>query len=224
MDQIIIGDKASFDDFSASLAQRKIKMPKKKSIKETVPFSNITYDFSDIDGETYWEERELEYTFEIDADTPEELEELKHKFSSWVMGVKEGEIHDPFIPNHHFRGTYDNIDIDDDEGLDKSTLTVTFTAYPYMIADEPTVYDIEIGASVFLIEEVINESDHPVPLTIENTVGITLGFSTTELSSIPSGSGTYSTLRIPKGVNEVRIINSEAKAGTVRLSFIEEVL
>lgn len=39
IDQLIIGDKASFDDFGASVATRKIKMPKKKSIKETVPLT-----------------------------------------------------------------------------------------------------------------------------------------------------------------------------------------
>ena len=73
IDQLIIGDKASCDDYGASVASRKIVPPKKKEIKETVPFSNVTYDFSAINGEQYWEERELEYTLEIIAPTPEEL-------------------------------------------------------------------------------------------------------------------------------------------------------
>ena len=42
IDQLIIG----------GLAKSKKKPPKKKSIKETVPFSNVTYDFTAINGET----------------------------------------------------------------------------------------------------------------------------------------------------------------------------
>ena len=51
IDQLIIGDKLSHDDFSDSIALRKINLPKKKSIKESPPFSNITYDFSAINGD-----------------------------------------------------------------------------------------------------------------------------------------------------------------------------
>ena len=64
IDQLIIGSKKSYDDFGASVSERTIHQPKKKTIKETVPFSNITHDFSGIDGEVYWEERKLEYIFE----------------------------------------------------------------------------------------------------------------------------------------------------------------
>lgn len=55
LDQLIIGDKSSFDDFDASVSERNISPPKKKEIKETVPFSNVTYDFSKINGELFWE-------------------------------------------------------------------------------------------------------------------------------------------------------------------------
>lgn len=161
-DQLIIGDKASFDDFEASLAARNIGMPKKKSVKETVPFSNVTYDFSRINGELYWEDRPLEYVFEILASTPEELEELKTAFSSWVMNVFEEEIHDPFIPDYHFIGTYEDIDFEDEETLDKTTVTVKFTAYPYKVANLPTVFELKSNdryASEWFIE---NNSAHRV--------------------------------------------------------------
>ena len=65
IDQLKIGAIGSYDKFGASVSERKIGNPKKKSIKDTVAFSNKTYDFSKIDGELYWEERPLEYIFEI---------------------------------------------------------------------------------------------------------------------------------------------------------------
>lgn len=223
IDQLIIGDKASFDDFSASVAQRKIKMPKKKSIKETVPFSNRTYDFSAIGGEVFWEERELEYIFEITADSPEQLEELKRKFSAWLAGVQEQELHDPHIPDYHFLATYDDLDPEDDEGLDKTTLTAKFTAYPYKIANLPKVYDVTLPTSAHTAIQVLNESDHPVSLTVANTVYITMKIGTAATAPISAGSGTYGALKLPAGVTTIELTNSEAVGGTVRISFYEEV-
>jgi hypothetical protein len=198
-------------------------MPPKKSIKETVPLSNLTYDFSAIHGgEVFWEERKLEYIFEILADDPEELEELKRAFSSWVMGVQGQELHDPHIPDFHFLATYDDMTPEDDEGLDKTTLTVTFTAYPYMIANYPKMYEVELQASKQKTLQVLNESDHPVALTIVNDVGITLKIGDALTTAIRTGNGTYSALKLPKGLTDVVVTNSEAKNGTVRISFYEE--
>lgn len=224
MDQIIIGDKASFDDFAASVATRKVKMPKKKSIRETVPFSNITYDFSAIDGEIYWEDRELEYVFELTADNPEELEELKSRFAAWVMSVQGHELHDPYIPDYHFLATYDDMDPEDDEGLDKCTLTVKFTAYPYKIANLPKVYDTLMQPSQSINLDVYNESDHPVSLSIENEVKVTLRIDSGSSASFTSGKGTYPTIRISKGLHTITIANSTASPGHVLISFYEEVI
>lgn len=222
-DQILIGDKSSFDDFEASVATRHIGMPKKKSIKETVPFSNITYDFSDIDGETYWEERELEYVFEITADDPEELEALKSLFAGWVMGVKEQALHDPHIPDYHFLATYDDMDVEDDEGLEKTTLTVTFTAYPYKIANTPTIYKYQLQASKQISPRFINWSDHPVAIFVETEVKITLKVGDAQTVAIAPGSYTSSAMKIPKGTTNAVLTNSEAKAGYVTVGFYEEV-
>lgn len=221
-DQIIIGDLASYDDFGASVAQRVIGMPPKKIIKETVPFSNLTYDFSAIHGETFWEERTLKYIFEIFADDPEELEELKRAFSSWVMGVQGQELHDPHIPDFHFLATYDDIDLADDEGLDKTTVTVTFTAYPYMVANYPKVYDVALQKSEQKTLKVLNESDHPVSLTISNDVSITLKIGDALTATLRVGNGTYGALKLPKGLTTVVVTNSEAKVGNVQISYREE--
>jgi hypothetical protein len=101
---------------------------------------------------------------------------------------------------------------------------VTFTAYPYKIANTPKVYVIALAASGEHSESILNESGHPVSLTIENTVSITLGLGTGAMASIYAGSGTYSALKIAPGLNTIRIFNSEAKPGTVQVSFREEVI
>lgn len=226
IDQLIIGDKASFDDFEASLASRKIKKPAKKSIKETVPFSNVTYDFSAINGEVYWEERELEYVFEIMADDPEQLEEKKRKFAAWVMGVMERDIHDPFIPDYHFKGTYDDMEEEDDEGLDKSTVTVTFTAYPYMIANLPKRYRVEVPLVEWVKVTLLNEGAHKVTPTLKADGPIELKHDggTVSWNGGDDLELVLDSLALPVGVTEIELATWSALGVTVEISFNEEVM
>lgn len=221
IDQLIIGDKASFDDFRASLATRTIGMPTKKSIKETVPFSNVTYDFSKINGELYWDERELEYVFEITASTPEKLEERKAAFADWVMNVFQEEIHDPFIPDFHFVGTYDDMDFEDEESLDKTTVTVKLMAYPYKVANLPTV--IEKTSQDYNTSRAIeNNSSHPVVATV--TVETEAHDLEVEINGknekVPAGTKTWEVI-LPVGVSDM--VTVEGTSFTLTYSFVEEV-
>lgn len=226
IDQLIIGDKASYDDFGASLAKRKIGQPKKKSIKETVPFSNKTYDFSAINGEVYWEERELEYVFEMLAETPEELEDAKTAFSNWIMNVMEEDIRDPFIFGYHFIGTFDDISFDDDEGLDKTTVTVKFTAYPYKVADNVKKYTF-IVENGHMTARVINNSAHRVTPFIKANGAFAL-IQETETSierwALMAMEGVIDNFMFAVGVSEITLQNPNAEAITVEFSFTEEVL
>lgn len=150
-DQLVIGSMASHDDFDATVASRKIKDGAKKEIKKTVPFSNRTYDFSNMDGEIYWEEKELEYTLEIIADSVEELEEKKIALKSWVMNVFQEKLYDPYVPDYHFIATFKDIDFDDSE-VEKTTATVKFSAYPYMISNTLKTYRGDFDKVSYLVE------------------------------------------------------------------------
>lgn len=220
IDQLIIGDKASYDDFEASVRERKDNKPKKKSIKETVPFSNVTYDFSAINGETYWEERTLEYVFEITANTPEELEEKKRLFTSWIMNVMEAELHDPFILDYHFLATFDSIDIDDSE-IEKSTITVTFTAYPYMIANVKKVYEFPILTREYLVVKIVNDSSHRITPTFISDVPFILSGNGV-FQTFSSGERVIEELMLSVGSNELSVMAQEAD-GTMKIEFREEV-
>lgn len=222
IDQLIIGDKASFDDFGASIASRKIGMPPKKSIKETVPFSNVTYDFSAINGEVYWNERELEYVFEITADDPEELEALKSRFSAWVMNVQEQDIHDPFIPDYHFKGTYADMSPDDDESVEKTTLTVKFTAYPYKVANLPKVYSVTVAAHGEKTFFVVNESDHRIPFSFVSGGALKVEIGSTTWD-VPEGESADENARLPIGPSTVTVRNEQDADCTFSIRFREEV-
>ena len=219
IDQLIIGGKASYDDFEASVKERTIEAPAKKTIKESVPFSNKVYDFSAINGEVYWNERTLTYVFEITADSPEELERKKQGFMSWVMNVMAEELHDPFITDYHFIATYNGITIDDSE-IEKSTIEVNFTAYPYMISNERKFYSKNIGATSQTIK-VENNSSHRVSATLTSTVPFNITKDNTTIS-FPSGTISNDQFMLDVGVNSFSVVSPSGN-GTFTIGFYEEV-
>lgn len=222
LDQLIIEDKESLVDFDASLIESTTNPPKKKSIKDTVPFSNKTYDFSDINGEVYWEERELKYVFEITADSPEELEQKKIAFSSWVMSVKDAKIYDPYIEDYHFVGTFEEIDYSDEEHKEKTTVTVIFSAYPYKIANKPTTYLFPLAASGSINVTVLNRSSHRMAPAIKSTVGATITIGTSSYG-ISAGETFDESFKLSVGSNNLTIKNTETVSGNIELTFYDEV-
>lgn len=219
IDQLIISNEASYDDFEANVKERKNNAPKKKSIKETVPFSNETYDFTAINGEIYWEERTLEYVFEITANTPEELEEKKQLFTSWVMNVMNEELHDPFIRGYHYIATFDSIDVDDSE-IEKATITVTFTAYPYKIANEKKVYSIDLGEEE-VTKTIQNDSSHRITPTFISDVPFYLTFGNVT-NTFSAGETTVDEIMFGMGANTLTV-QAKDTAGTLTIEFREEV-
>lgn len=218
-DQLTIGITSSYDNFEASVKERTIGAPKKKVIKETVPFSNETHDFSAINGEVYWEERPLKYVFEIIANTPEELEEKKQPFLTWVMNVSDAEIHDPFITDYHFKGTFDDIDINDSE-IEKSTITVTFTAYPYMISNTKRTGIYNLTETETVINITNNSSHRITPTFISDVEYIVIKGNSSY--AIPAGELTSAVFMFAPGMNTLKI-RSTGESGTLKIEFYEEV-
>lgn len=222
VDQIVIGSTASHDVYGASVALRTISQPAKKEIKETIPFSNVTYDFSGINGELYWEERTLEYTFEMLATSPEELENMKTAFSGWVMNICSEKLFDPFISDYHFLATFDDLDFDDDEGQEKTTAKVKFSAYPYKIANVAKEYAQSIAAGKTVTVAVVNNSAHRLTPTItaDGAVSLTLGNT---IYSVSAGTYTDDAIKIAVGENLFSVKNTGSAAADVTISFYEEV-
>lgn len=221
-DQIIIGDKASNDDFGASVSARYIADPVKKKITKTVPFSNATYDFTTINGEIYWEQRELKYEFEMLADTPEELEEMKTAFSNYVMNVIDEKIYDPYIHNYHFVGTYESKECDDDESGEKTTMTVKFLAYPYKVANAPKMCSRTIESYGNAVMVACNESSHRITPTIKIDGDVRIVYGNI---SYAASSGTVEDERfsLAVGLNSFYVENIGDSECTVEICFTEEI-
>lgn len=220
IDQLQIGNKYSYDDFDANVRERTIGSPSKKIIKDTVPFSNTTHDFSKIDGELYWEERSLTYIFEMDAMSPEELEEKKIDFKTWVMNVFNEKLYDPFIEDYHFIATFADIDFDDSE-IEKTTVTVTFTAYPFMMSNEKRIFVFNIPTASEETVQFVNKSSHKVTPTLIASVSTSFSYNGTTYS-VKAGEMTSDSFRLDAGINTIQI-QPVATGGTLRIEYVEEV-
>ena len=219
IDQLTINGVGSYDEYEANVRDRTIAAPKKKVIKETVPFSNETYDFSAINGEVYWEERELEYVLEMTASSPEELEEKKRSLSAWLMNVFEAEIHDPFIPDYHFYGTFSDISYADE--VEKTTATVLFSAYPYMRSNSKRSYTVALTTESDTVVTVYNNSSHRVSPTFISNVPLVIKVGDVSYS-IPDGEITDLSFTFERGINTVSA-RSTSGTGSLKIEFYEEV-
>lgn len=134
------------------------------------------------------------------------MEELKNAFSDWVMNVFEEELHDPFIPDYHYIATYEDMSYEDEESLEKTTVSVVFTAYPYKIANLPKVYTFEVLPSSEEILTFLNESSHKVTPTINTDIGITIVIGSTTYS-VSEGEVTDEALKLEKGMSTMTFRN-----------------
>lgn len=216
--EIRANGKGSYTDFKLAIKSRTISLPEKKIIKEDIPFKNGAYDFSNIFGELFWEERELEYTFDIAEYTAEEMEKIKDNVVDWLLNIHDTDIEDDYTRDYYYHGSYDDNSWEEDFG--QGELKVTFMVYPYKFSKTLTTETI----SATTTEQTItldNESSHKVTPTIvtDGAVEITIG---TNKFSLSSGTYTSSSFILSKGINTWKIKTTTGNAN-VNISFRKEV-
>jgi hypothetical protein len=156
----------------------------------------------------------------MDAATAEELEEKKIAFNTWVMNVFKEKLHDPFIEDYHFLATFENIDFDDSE-IEKTTVTVTFTAYPFMMSNTKRVFTFNIPTASEEVVQFENKSSHKVTPTLIASVPLSFSYNGTTYS-IKAGEMTSDSFRLDAGINMIKI-QPVATGGTLRIEYVEEV-
>lgn len=132
--QIEFNNLKSFDDFELKTKSIEVSYPTPKLIKESVPFQNGEYDFTELYGETTYENRSVKVTFEYDgfkAATRTRLNSFYTKVINWLYNSGESEL----IIDYEvgvFKGRV--VDISSIEVLSSSgEITVEFDCYPFRI-------------------------------------------------------------------------------------------
>lgn len=139
--------KHSYRDFGITLGiERDIGYPEKEKIKVKIPFSNVEYDFSEIYGDQTYTPRNLKYTLNVldenKINTTERINIIETKLSNWLMNSNgKQKLYDDAIPGYYFLAEVEN-GLSFDEIWNSGTLTVEFTAYPFMISELEEGHDI----------------------------------------------------------------------------------
>jgi hypothetical protein len=93
--------KHSYNDFGITMSPvREVGIPNKKKTKLTVPFSNVTYDYSELFGSQVYEERTIKYTFNIanrGIQTKDEMNWVKTSLINWLMNSTVNNLYTTII-------------------------------------------------------------------------------------------------------------------------------
>ena len=119
-------------EFGIAMESASIGFPAKKKIKETVPFMNGYYDFSTIgsNGEIMYEEREIDITFGIPAQSKEELQFMYSNILEWSVDISKSQLIFDSMPDYYFEG-----EVTDSSTLEETMaygkLQLKFTCEPF---------------------------------------------------------------------------------------------
>lgn len=216
---LTINGKDSYTDFGQCIASREISVPEKRIIKESVPYRNGDYDFTSANGEATFENRLLTYTFDIIGADMLEVEAQKAKMLDWLMFVEDADIYDGYIDGYHFHGSYESCEWS--EEWEQSQLSVTFSVYPYAIANEPVEEVFSYTTSSDKTMMIENIGSHDVIPTITVGRAITISDGTTSYS-FEAGTTTAKNFRLKRGVNTFTVGGITATT-TITVSYVPEV-
>ena len=132
---ITYNDKHSFRDLGITILNtRVIETPSKIKITETIPFSNITYDFSNLYGGNCYTERKLEYEFLIKANSSVQLEFKRMQIENWLLSSNgKSELFDDNIEGYYYNAECISTDFEDMNNIGK--LKAIFTADPFKFSN-----------------------------------------------------------------------------------------
>lgn len=214
--QLRANGKSSYDDFDIYIRERNPSIPTKRTNKKTVPGMHGSYDFSSLYGEVIYEDRIIEYKFDITGWNIRDLDRERRRVLDWLMNINETQIIDDYSPNYYYLGSYSEGSWQED--AEQGLLTVKFSVYPFAISRIPMEVNfesIEDNKKEITIE---NKSSHRVIPTIitDNDILIELGGKSANLSK---GEWTIDNFYLEKGENILQV-SGKAK---VCIKYNEEV-
>lgn len=137
---IIYNGKNSKTDFDLYIASREQPPAQRKVITETVPYMSGLWDFSYHDGNIdEYEAVKLKYTFDVIADSKQELKALRGDLIAWIHSKGENKLIDTDISETAYYNVYHAQASWSEEGL-QGLLTVEFTCYPFMLTEKKTEF------------------------------------------------------------------------------------
>ena len=233
MPEIFAFNGINSDDLGLAITTRTLPSPEEQSITDSIPYKQGIADFSAIDGERFFNNREITYTalYKGNAQNRLRVEMLLKKA---IMASDYAPLKDNFDPkNTYWKAKCSSISTSYNEGELYISVEIVFSAYPYLIwsvsegdgvwdtfnfdydVSQQTSFDVD-GADVVCL--INNGSDSLYPKIIV-TGDITVscdGYS----AEFTTGAYTNTQIRLSEGINSVSLSGS----GTVEFVFNKEVM
>ena len=138
--QITFGSYSSFDDFGAYIGSEaetdtKIERAKPRTLRETIPFMNGSYNFSMLGGKIIYDDRAIRYTFMVSGTSRPEVESKITELDNWLGDVTDTDLFDTDFPGWKFTNvSYNGMSAPQFYSNNETSAKVTaeFTAGPYM--------------------------------------------------------------------------------------------
>lgn len=145
---IEINGKHSYRDFGALLARRSMDYPEEQQITETVPYSNIEYDFTDLYGERILMRRNVVYRFKfVNPDSTVNEEDVERFVKFMFSLTADVSIYEDDYPRFHWVGKRTTIkNIEDTVGheLGARMVEVTFHCEPYRVSNRGDSFPADV--------------------------------------------------------------------------------
>lgn len=199
--------KHTFKDYGITIAEKDVGYPDKEKIKVKVPFSNVEYDFSELYGGQTYTERPLNFTLNVlDKHrniSMQEVNTIETNLSNWLMNSSgKQRLYDDAMPGYYYLAEVEK-GLDFEELRNYGTLSVEFTAYPFMISNQSEGNDLwdpfNFELDVFQDVEFNINGKLEVVLYNVGTPNLSPGIQASSEMTIKKGGTTY---QVPKGENE----------------------
>src|SRR5690625_7680144 len=143
---VSLNGKHTFDDIGITIAEKDVGYPEKKKIKVAVPFSNVEYDFSEIYGDQTYTERTITFVLNVIdkhvLNDTQRVNTIETSLVNWLMNSNgKQKLYDDSIPIYYYLAEVES-GLNFEELWNYGTLTVEFTAYPFMISEHAEGNDL----------------------------------------------------------------------------------
>lgn len=128
----IFGDFNSMDS-GYILLERNCPTPNEKEIVENIPYMNGVFDFSELTGERYYENRQITYKLVKPNVAYNDRKRLENTAKYQLMRAFDGQLIDTHDNGYCWVGKCKSVKATDDQGKRNLILEITFDVYPFAL-------------------------------------------------------------------------------------------
>lgn len=160
-------------NFFLWLTERNAPTPEENEIVETVPYMQGQYDFSIMEGNRFFKNRELTYKFMHVDKNYRNRSGLESHIKRLLMPQGIGNLYDTHDSPYHWRGKCSSVEVEDDSELGVLNVTITFNCYPFAISnhEEGTDYWDDVDFNNYVWQPLQFDFNGTKEFEIENLSG-----------------------------------------------------